>query len=124
MSHTLTLELSDELVQKVRRYSAAQHRRLEDVAVDLIGRAIEEPTVESLADDELLALCDSRFDDQQQDELSQLFARQGEGEMPPSDQQRLDELLVLYRKGLVQKARAWRTAVARGLRPPLNEHAA
>ena len=50
MSHTLTLELSDELVQKVRRYSAAQHRRLEDVAVDLIGRAIEEPTVESLAD--------------------------------------------------------------------------
>lgn len=115
MSETVTLELPDDLAQKVRRFSAAHQRRLEDVVVDWIGRAVEEPGVESLFDDELLTLCDSQLDDDQQNELSQLLARQGAGELPVSDQQRLDELLGIYRKGLVTKARAWRTAVARGL---------
>ncbi len=124
MSQTVTLELPDELAQKVLVFSVAHHRRFEDAAVDLIGRAVTEPSVESLSDDELLALCDSQLDDVQQAEFSDLLARQGEGELVPGDQQRLDELLMNYRKGLVTKARAWRTAVARGLRPPLNEHAA
>lgn len=124
MSETVTLELPDDLAQKVRRFSAAHQRRLEDVVVDWIGRAVEEPSVESLSDDELLTLCDSQLDDDQQNELSQLLALQSEGVLSVSDLQRLDELMGIYRKGLVTKARAWRTAVARGLRPPLNEHAA
>ncbi len=77
-----------------------------------------------LPDDELLAVCDSQLDDSQQAELSQLLASQNERELADGDQQRLDELLMVYRKGLVTKARAWRTAVARGLRPPLNDHVA
>lgn len=124
MSKTVTLELSDELAERLRSYSAARRRRLEDVVVDWIGRAMAELSVELMPDDELLALCDATFDEARQAELTQLLARQSEGEPPQVDQRRLDELLVDYRKGLVSKARAWRTAVERGLRPPLDDHAA
>jgi len=40
------------------------------------------------------------------------------------DRDRLDQLMVLYRRGLKLKARAWKEAVARGLRTPLADDAA
>jgi hypothetical protein len=37
---------------------------------------------------------------------------------------RLDDLIATFRHGLVQKARAWKEAVARGLRASVNDSAA
>jgi hypothetical protein len=71
-----------------------------------------------LPDAELLALCDARLDDARQAELSALLADHREGRAGGAEPGRLDALLAEYRRGLVLKARAWKEAVARGLRPP------
>jgi predicted transcriptional regulator len=42
MSHSLTVELSDELARRARSAAAASNRRLEDAAVDWIGQAVAE----------------------------------------------------------------------------------
>ena len=59
-----------------------------------------------------------------QSELSDLLARLREGERGESERARLDELMLVYRRGLVLKARAIKEAVRRGLKPPLAQDAA
>lgn len=118
MSETLTLEIPDELARRARALAAATHRRFEDAVVDWLRRAVEEPDVEALPDDALLTLCDLMLAPDDQDELSALLARHREGSLPEPDRQRLDILMDSYRSGLLLKARAWKEAVSRGLRPP------
>jgi hypothetical protein len=74
--------------------------------------------VETLSDDDLLELCQSRLSPADQDALSDLLSRQDD--LSVTDQARLDELMRLYRDGLVRKARALKEAVDRGLVPELN----
>jgi SRSO17 transposase len=56
--------------------------------------------------------------DAQQRELSDLLARQREGQLADTERPRLDALLDAYRRGMVRKARALKVAVERGLQPP------
>jgi hypothetical protein len=53
------------------------------------------------------------------EELSRLLAGNREGSLAEAEPARLDELIRLYRRGLVRKAQALRIAVARGLGPRL-----
>ncbi|HET6878878.1 MAG TPA: hypothetical protein VFI31_01910 [Pirellulales bacterium] len=124
MSETVMLELSAELASRARAVAAATNRRLEDVVAEWVGRGAAEPTVESAPDEELLAICDASFPEAAQDELSDLLNRNRESSLPPGERRRLDELMASYRQGLLLKGRAWREAVARGLKPPLNDSAA
>ena len=89
-----------------------------------IGRAVADPPVEFLPDGELLALCDATLDGVRQEELSVLLADLREGTLELSQRVRLEELMAGYRRGLVLKARTLSEAVARGLRPRLDDHAA
>jgi hypothetical protein len=43
-----------------------------------------------------------------------------EGQLDDQEANQLDELMQVYRSGLVRKARALKVAVERGLRPALN----
>jgi hypothetical protein len=52
-------------------------------------------------------------------ELSDLLAQNGESELPPEKEQRCDELMLIYRQGLLLKAEALKVAVERKLIPPL-----
>jgi hypothetical protein len=122
MSETITVEIPSELAQKARALAIAANRRLEEAVLDWIGRAVADPPVESLGDAELLALCDANLDPASQAELSSLLADLREGTLAASQQARLDQLMTGYRRGLVLKARALREAVARGLRPRLDNH--
>jgi len=119
MSEKVTVELPEELAQRARAVAAQTRRRFEEVVVEWITRAGAEPPVESLGDDELLALCDLQLDAEQQEELSDLLARNREGELAETQRDRLDQLMRIYRRGLVRKAQALKTAVARGLKPRL-----
>ena len=56
----------------------------------------------------------------EQKELSDLLARNREGSLDQANRVRLDQLMLAYRTGLVLKARALKSAVARGLKPPLS----
>ena len=124
MSETITLELPLELAQQARALAAATNRRLEDAVVDWIGRAVAEPPLESLPDAEILALCDFMLDAVRQEELSRLLAGMREGQLSESEESRLEQLMAVYRRGLVLKAKALKEAVDRGLRSRLDDYAA
>jgi hypothetical protein len=117
MAEKVKIELPEELAQRARAVAAQTHRRFEEVLVEWMDRAGTEPAVESLPDEELLALCDSQLDAGQQAELSELLDCNREGLLQEGQRQQLDELMRVYRRGLVRKAQALKTAVARGLRP-------
>jgi len=119
MSEKVTLELPDNLAQRIRAVAAQARRPFEDVLIESIDRALEEVPVDWLPDDQLLVLCDAQLPDGQQEELSDLLARNREETLPAAERERLHELMQVYRRGLVRKANALRTAVARGLRPRL-----
>ena len=116
MSVKVTVELPEHLAQRARAAAASSHRQFEDVIVEWISRAVGDPDVEHLSDAEVLALCDGEMADDQQQELSELLARQRENAVGQADGARLDELMATYRRGLVRKAQAWKVAVARGLK--------
>jgi hypothetical protein len=119
MSVRVTVELPEELAERARTEAARTRRRFEDVLVEWLDRAGGEPPVESLSDEEVLALCDGQMEGAQQEELGELLARNREGLLQGEERSRLDELMHVYRRGLVRKARALKTAVERGLRPRL-----
>jgi hypothetical protein len=121
VSQTLTVELPDELARRARSLAAAGNRRLEDAVIDWISQAVAEPEIEALPDDELLARCDADLARALQDELSGLLSDAREDTLAASGRVRLDELMTVYRRGMVEKARALRAAVARGLCKSLNE---
>jgi len=124
MSEVLILEIPEDLARQVRALAEATNRRPEDVVVDWISQAVAEPPLQGLNDASLLALCEAMLEPDVQEELSDLLDRAGSGELEQAEQVRLDQLMTLYRRGLVLKARAWTEAVERGLRPPLCDDAA
>ena len=113
---SITLQLPDFLAQQVDRAASATHRPVEEVLLEWIGYAVP---VESLPDDRVLALCALQMEPARQERLSELLDRDREGELDGADEQHLDILMQFYRQGLLQKAKALREAVRRGLRPPL-----
>ena len=120
MGEMVTLEIPEETARQARVVAALTHRRLEDVLTEWIGHAVVEPPVESLPDDQVLALCDMQMEAEQQDELSDLLVGHREGTLSEVERTRLDDLMQIYRCGLVRKAHALKVAVERGLRAPLN----
>jgi predicted transcriptional regulator len=100
MSETVTLEVPDELARRVRALATATHRRFEEVVVDWLRRAAEEPPVEALPDGELLALCDATLNADDQEALSRLLAGHREGLLTDPEKASLDALMDTYRRGL------------------------
>jgi hypothetical protein len=120
MAEIVTLELSESLAKKAKEIAAVTNRRLEDVLVEWIDRAINELPVDSLPDEQVLALCDLQMEREQQETLSDLLAGNREGQLNDAEFKKLDELMQVYRSGLLRKARAFKVAVERGLKPAIN----
>lgn len=122
MFETLTLDLPTDVARRARALATATNRRVEDVVVEWLGRAAAETPVEVLPDADVLELARGRLADDDQAALTDLLGRQADLTGP--ERERLDGLLAVYRRGLVLKARAVKEAVARGLMPRLDGHAA
>ncbi len=120
MGVKITVELPEDLLRRAQNFAARSGRPFEAAVVELIDRGVTEPEVERLADNEILALCDSEMDAAQQEQLRELLDLNREGPLPAAKHTRLDELMRAYRRGLVRKAQAWNTAVAHGLRASLH----
>ncbi|XWK88131.1 MAG: hypothetical protein U7127_28770 [Phormidium sp.] len=120
MAEIVTLKLSESLAKKAKEIAALTHRRLEDVLVEWIDRAISELPVESLPDEQVLALCELQMELEQQETLSELLAGNREAQLNDTEFKQLDELMQIYRRGLLRKARAFKVAVERGLKPAIN----
>ena len=74
MTIKVTVELPEELAGRARAAAAVAQRRFEDLLVEWIDRGAADPPVDSLSDDQVLALCDAQLDPRQQEELSELLA--------------------------------------------------
>lgn len=119
MSYTVTLELPDALARRARTEAERTDRRLEDVLLSWIDHPAAETPVEAMSDEQVLTLCRLEMAPDQQAELSDLLDLQREGRLADRFHRRLDELMAIYRRDLVRKARALKVAVDRGLAPPL-----
>jgi len=115
MSVRVTVELPEELAQRARAAAARARRSVEEVLVEWLDRAGEMP-VESQSDEQVVALCEAEMDTALQEELSDLLAQNREGNLAEASAPRLEELMQVYRRGLVRKSEAWKVAVARGLK--------
>lgn len=115
MSETIILEIPDVLAENARAIATQTHRRIEDVLIEWLARAATELPIDQLPDQQVLAIRDIQMDASQQAELSELLARQREGLLTELERGQLNELMRIYREGMVRKAQALQVAVARGL---------
>ena len=95
MSEQLTLELPEELARQARALATATNRRFEDAVVEWIEKAVAEPIVESLPNEQLLSLCDAMMETEPQEELSELLERQREKQLTDTERSRLDQVLAI-----------------------------
>jgi hypothetical protein len=98
MAKIVTLELPEKLAQRAKEIAALTHGRLEGVLVEWIDRAIAELPVESLPDEQVLALCHMQMESEQQEVFSDLLARNREGQLSDTQVSQLDELMQVYRR--------------------------
>lgn len=119
MSEMVTLEISEDVVERAKVIAAATQRRFEDVLAEWLGRAASEIPVDQLPDDEVLALVELMLPESQQHELNDLLDDQRESRLTEAGKVRLEELMNVYRQVLIRKAYAVKVAVDRGLMPPL-----
>lgn len=111
----VTLQLSRELIVRALKIADASDCSIEQVLEEWLKKHIENLPLESLSDGEILALCDYEMNAISKYELRDLLYQHRERELQPQESARLDELLQIYRRVIVRKARATEVAVARGL---------
>lgn len=120
MGRKVTIELPDDVSRYANTIADRTHKSLEAVLLEWLHLALTDG-VEALPDEQILALCTANLDDDAQDELANLLAKQRETELSADENATLETLMQRYRRGLVQKARAHKIAVERGLLKPLHE---
>jgi hypothetical protein len=122
MSETITLELPNPIIQKVKQIASLSNRTVEEVLMEWINLASQDLSVDFLSDEKVLALTNSQMPDEQQNLLGELQVRQRESQLSEAESNQLSELMQIYRQGLVRKAQALKIAVQRGLMPSLSHH--
>ncbi len=121
MSKLVQLEVPEEIERLAREVATHEGSNVENVLRSWLEFASSNIPIQLLPDNEVLKLCDSQMTSSEQDELGQLLSQNSEGEvLSQSDRIRLDELMQIYRGGMLRKAEALKVAVLRGLRPPLD----
>ncbi|MEM9161581.1 MAG: hypothetical protein AAGC54_00750 [Cyanobacteria bacterium P01_F01_bin.4] len=120
MTETIVLNLPESLISQVREVAALKQQCLEDVLVEWIDQAVNELPIETLADEQILSLCNLTLETNQQERLDELLAKNREGQLGKAETQELDKLMQVYRRGLIRKAHAMKVAVDRNLIPVLS----
>jgi hypothetical protein len=120
VAQLITLEIPESLARKVQDFARLTDRSVEAVVLEWLDHASTDLAVESLSDPQVSALCDSEMSSEQQLRLSELLEHNRESTLTQLQREELDQLMQIYRLGLVRKAQALKVAVDRGLRPALS----
>jgi hypothetical protein len=120
MSQQITIQVSAHVLRHAAQVAARTHRSVEDVLATWLEVVTTERPVEELPDEEVLTLTELRLTDEQESTLSDLLELNQEGELDADGRRRLDEMMRLYEHGLLRKSQAFKVAVQRGLREPLD----
>lgn len=121
MSRPITIEVSDEVARQALKVATDTSRRVEDVLADWLQTVVDEMPIESLSNDEVLALAELTLPERDEKLLSELLQSNAEGSLNAEQKDRLAELMRDYENGLLRKSQALRVAVQRGLREPLSQ---
>lgn len=131
---TVTLELPESLYRSAARIAQATQRPLVDILQESIEHTLpplDDVSVEeaeelaqlsSLTDAELWRISAILLPAAEQQELQALLAQQGEEELTPVEQIRLQALLDEYGRLLVQRAHAWLLLARRGYHVPVQSN--
>lgn len=115
MTKKITLQLRDEVIARALEVAGRSHRDLEAVLEEWLQDYVDDLPIEQLSDREILSLCKFELNPMYQHELRYLLYHHQQDTLTVTQGTRLDQLLRVYRKGLVRRARAHQVALARGL---------
>lgn len=123
----ITVSLPDEIYKHAARLSAATRLKVSDILTDALsftlptlgGATFKEDAVAELGDVDVLALAESQMPPSQDQRLSDLLYRQREELLSAEEAAELLSLMSLYYSGWRRKTEALVEAVKRGLRPSL-----
>lgn len=120
MMQTITLQVPTKLASTAQAVAIKTKRPVEDVLIEWLNNGAEELSLDSLENEQILALTQLEMGAQKQATLSNLLAKSRENQLTTAEKQQLNELMQIYRQGLSQKAEALKIAVDRDLIPPLS----
>jgi len=118
MQEAITIQVSDRAVRRATQAAAQTQKRIEEILADWLEWVITEMPVDSLPDDEVIALTQLQPTPNLETRLSHLLERNRENALDVDGKRELDELMRQYERGLLRKAQALRVAVQRGIREP------
>ena len=127
MSHQITLEIPDTLFRRAEQFAALHQCTPADALTEWLAAtsADTEPVtseyaVRSLPDATVLEMSEMQPSAAQESRMSELLEKQREGFLTVEERTNLDDLVEVYRAGLLLKSAALVEAVRRGLRPPIS----
>lgn len=126
MSTQVIVTLPDNVYQRAQRLAELSGLDIEDMIAEHLGllpplsTEMDTRPVESLSNDDVLALADSMMEEAQSTRMSVLLQKQQAGGVNDVERAELKMLMDIYKVGQVRKAQAMVEAVRRGLRDPLD----
>ncbi len=124
MSAEVTVTLTDTLFERAQLWAQHSGRPVDEFLAEAIELSLsplgEAPKpAERWSDDEVLAGCDARLQEDDDQRLSELLEMQREDQLTAADATVLRRLMFDYQEALLRKSTALREAVRRGLKEPL-----
>lgn len=119
MNQQITIEVSEQVWRRANILAEQRHRKPEDVLEEWLEETVAETRIEDLTDNEILALTELKFDDEQQTVFSRLLEKSRDNSLSLDEKFALDSLMRNYESGLLRKSKALREAVERKLIAPL-----
>jgi predicted transcriptional regulator len=124
----ITIDLPDDVYRRAERFARLANRDLPSVLADTLTQSLPPisvdiealPSVADLSNEQVTALAQLEMEPFQDARLSELLDKQQAGILTAEEPQELNELMQIYREGLLRKATALAEAVKRGLMEPLN----
>lgn len=122
MTAQITLNLPNAVYERAENLAHRTGRNVADVLSTMLEASLavdlplaSQKLLETLPDNELLALANSRMDSVQNARMSALLAKQQADVLDEVEQHELSLLLHIYQEGSLQKARALGEVMRRGL---------
>lgn len=124
----VTISLPEDVYQRAQRFSRLINRDLASVLAETVGSSLPPmserveslPAIAELSDRAVLDIADSMLPTQQDQRLSELLAKQREGELVANETQELEALMQVYNEGWLRKTAGLVEAVKRGLMNPMD----
>lgn len=128
MAVEVTLRLSEQLVERAKRFSEATQQEVNDVLASTLESLWQNnltfpeltPPVSSLTDDEVLDMANLKMPVSQNERLGELQQKGKQESLSEIERTELQALLYIYQLGQLRKSAGLAEAVRRGLRFPLS----